>query len=187
LTGPEANVEREIKLRFESPEHARREIQALGAQPLRPRRLQADTVYDTPDRRLSSRAEVLRLRADGGTHCITFKSPVSHPTMKLREEFETGIGDGTLVGTILARLGFVVAFRYEKYREEFSLSDVVVAIDETPVGTFVEIEGSDAGILAVASALGRDPSEFVIESYRALFVRACEARGVAATDMLFSR
>ncbi len=180
-------MEREVKLRFASPEAARADVVALGAQPLRARRLQADVVYDTPDLTLASRAEVLRVRVEDGNHCVTFKTPVPHPTMKLREELETSVGDGPLLRSIFERLGLVVAFRYEKYREEFSLSDVVIAIDETPLGTFVEIEGSHAGILAVSAGLGRAPHDFVLESYRALFVQACAASGVTPTDMVFTR
>ncbi len=65
------------------------------------------------------------------------------------------VGDGSLVVRMLEELGFHVWFRYEKYREEFALDDVVVAVDETPVGTFVEIEGGDRGIDETAVALGR--------------------------------
>ena len=75
--------------------------------------------------------------------------------MKLRDEFETVVGDGVLLLRIFEELGFQVWFRYEKYREEFSHEDVIVAIDETPVGVFVEIEGSESGIAAMAAALGR--------------------------------
>ncbi len=182
-----ARMEREIKLRFEGPDAARTAILELGAVPLRARRLQSDTVFDTPARELSCRAEVLRVRVEDGHHSVTFKSPIPDETMKLREEIETTVGSGPVVMTILGRLGFVVSFRYEKYREEFTLGEVVVALDETPVGTFVEIEGSEAGIHAVATALGRGPHEFVLESYRALFVQTCEAIGTTPTDMIFAR
>ena len=40
---------------------------------------------------------------------------------------------------------------------------------------------------AVATALGRGPHEFVLESYRALFVQTCEAIGTTPTDMIFAR
>ena len=180
-------LEREIKLRFDSPDAARAAVLMLGATPLRPRRLQADAVFDTTDRRLSARGEVLRVRVEEGTHSVTFKSPVAHPTMKLREELETSVGDGRLLVTVFTKLGLEISFRYEKYREEFALEGVVIAVDETPVGTFVEIEGSDTGILSVARALGRGPADFVLVSYRDLFVQSCAKRGVAAADMVFSR
>ena len=86
---------------------------------------------------------------------------------------------------IFEELGYHVWFRYEKYREEYSHEDVTVAIDETPVGVFVEIEGGDRGIAAAARALGRSPADYVLDSYRGLFVRRCEELGVTPTDMLF--
>jgi adenylate cyclase class 2 len=103
----------------------------------------------------------------------------------MREELETVVGDGPMLLQILEALGFHVWFRYEKYREEFALDDVIVAIDETPVGTFVEIEGSDRGIGTTAEALGRGPSDYLLDSYRNLFADYCEQQGVAVTDMLF--
>lgn len=180
-------TEREIKLRFDSAETARAAVCAIGATPLRGRRLQSDAVFDTRDFALATRGEVLRVRVEEGHHCVTFKSPLPHPTMKLREELETSVGDGALVITILRRLGYVMAFRYEKYREEFAAGGVVIAVDETPVGTFVEIEGTDDGIMAAAAALGRTPDDFVLESYRALFVQSCQVAGVVPTDMVFAR
>ena len=72
-------------------------------------------------------------------------------------------------------------FRYEKYREEFSHEDVTVAIDETPVGVFVEIEGSEEGIAAMAEALGRGPADYLLDSYRGLFLKS----GLGGRDMVF--
>ena len=179
-------LEREVKLRFESPAAARAAVAASGAQPLRRRRLQSDVLFDTDQRVLSARGQVLRVRIEEGHNYVTFKSPAEHPTLKLREEIETGVEDGERLVTILLRSGFRIWFRYEKYREEFALDEVIVAIDETPVGTFVEIEGSDRGILAAVDALGRGPADFIIDSYRTLFVRHCNERGIPVGDMVFA-
>src|SRR6185369_13697574 len=116
-------LEREVKLRFESPQAARTAVAASGATPLRPRRLQSDILFDTDQRVLSARSQVLRVRIEEGHSYVTFKSPADHPTLKLREEWETSVGDGTCLVTILERAGFRIWFRYQKYREEFSLGE----------------------------------------------------------------
>ena len=180
-----APLEREIKLAFASPDAARAAVRNLGAAPLRARRLQSDTLFDTAQRTLSPRGAVLRVRRDADRYYVTFKNPSDHPTLKVREEWETGIGDAGVMTTILGQLGFEPWFRYEKFREEFSHNDVILAVDETPVGTYVEIEGSDAGIVATAAALGRGPADYVLESYRGLFVRFCAERNLPITHMLF--
>jgi adenylate cyclase class 2 len=95
------------------------------------------------------------------------------------------VGDGALLIHLFEELGFHVWFRYEKYREEFVLDDVVVAVDETPVGVFVEIEGGNRGIAEMAVALGRTPADYLVDSYRRLYLLDCEQRGIAPGDMLF--
>lgn len=180
------SVEREIKLRFESVEEARAAIMSTGATPLLGRRLQEDSLLDTIDEQLRKRRCVLRVRVECGKSRLTFKGPVQPGIMKIREELETVVGDGDVVLRVLAELGLKVWFRYEKYREEFAHEDVIVAIDETPVGVFVEIEGSESGIASMAQALGRSQDDYLVDSYRALFVQHLRASGLSATDMVFA-
>lgn len=180
-----ATLEREIKLRFSDAESARAAVIAAGATPLRGRRLQEDSLLDTDDEQLRMRRCVLRVRVESNKSYITFKGPVQPSLMKVREELETMVGDGALLVRLLEELGFHVWFRYEKYREEFAIDDVVVAVDETPVGTFVEIEGGSRGIEDTAIALGRTTSDYVVDSYRRLYLLECERRGVVPGDMLF--
>lgn len=178
-------LEREIKLTFGSAAEARAAILAAGAIPLHARRLQEDCLFDTADERLRRERCVLRVRVESGRSLLTFKGPVQPAAMKLREELETVMGDGEVMVQLLERLGFHVWFRYQKYREEFSHEGVVIAVDETPVGVFVEIEGDEAGITTMAGALERTIDDYVVDSYRTLYVRHCHARGVEPSDMVF--
>jgi adenylate cyclase, class 2 len=180
-----AALEREVKLRFDSAEAARAAVMATGATPVHGRRLQEDALLDSVDEELRQRRSALRVRVDGGRSILTFKGPVQPALVKVREELETIVADGHLLLRILGELGFHVWFRYQKYREEFEIDECIVAIDETPVGVFVEIEGDQNGIARVARALGRGPSDYMLESYRGLFVQYCRQRGVSARDMLF--
>jgi adenylate cyclase class 2 len=87
---------------------------------------------------------------------------------------------------VLEEIGLHVWFRYQKYREEFAHEDVIVAIDETPVGVFVEIEGGEQGIASMAEALGRTPDDYILDSYRGLFLKHREAFGLTGPDMVFA-
>src|SRR5260370_31152596 len=132
-----ATLEREIKLPFETADAARAAVLAIGATPLHGRRLQEDCLLDTTNDDLRRRRSALRVRQDGGRCLLTFKGPVQPASVKVREEIETPVGDGTQLMKILSELRFHVSVRSEKSRAEFALADCILAIDETPVGIFV--------------------------------------------------
>ncbi len=179
------NLEREIKLRFTSAVEARDAILRTGATTLRGRRLQEDCLLDTADERLRGQRSVLRVRMDQGRSLLTYKGPVQPSPYKLREERETIVSDGETMLYVLERLGFSVWFRYQKYREEFGAADAIIALDETPIGTFVEIEGSEEAIASIAVALGRRENDYIADSYRGLYVAHCTTTGAAVGDMVF--
>ncbi len=180
-----ASIEREVKLPFATADEARAAILAAGATPLHGRRFQEDCLLDDEEESLRRRRCVLRIRTEGGKSRLTFKGPVQPSSVKAREELETVVGDGVVLLRVFEELGLHVWFRYEKYREEFALEDVLLAIDETPVGVFVEIEGSEARIAAAAAALGRTRDDFVLDSYRTLWLKHRDATGRGGTDMVF--
>jgi adenylate cyclase class 2 len=165
-------LEREIKLPFASAVEARDAILRTKATLLRGRRLQEDCL-------------VLRVRSEQGRSLLTYKGPVQPSPFKLREERETVVADGETMRYILEQLGYTVWFRYEKYREEFGARDAIIALDETPIGTFVEIEGSQQAIETIAVDLGRAPADYIVDSYRGLYVRHCAATGRPVGDMVF--
>jgi adenylate cyclase class 2 len=180
-------LEREVKLLFPSADEARAAVQRTGASSVRARRLQQDTLFDTSDSALRGMGCALRVRVDAGVSTLTFKGSVQPGLMKLRDEHETAVEDGEALRRILTALGYQPWFQYEKHREEYAAPGVLIAIDETPVGTFVEIEGDEAGILHATEALGRRSEEYILHSYRTLFLERREALGLEGNDMLFRR
>ena len=79
------SLEREIKLRFDSVEDARKAVLSAGGTPRLGRRLQADALLDSEDELLRRRRCVLRVRVENGKSRVTFKGPVQPSIMKLRE------------------------------------------------------------------------------------------------------
>jgi adenylate cyclase, class 2 len=71
--------------------------------------------------------------------------------------------------SILEGLGLRPALRYQKYRETYEWEGQEIVIDETPIGTFLEIEGDHEGIARAATLLGFSPRDYIAESYVALF------------------
>jgi adenylate cyclase, class 2 len=180
-----AMLEREIKLRYRSAQEARDAVLAIGATALRARRFQDDALFDNEREELRQRRCALRIRREGSRNYVTFKGPVQPGPMKMREELETGVEDACVIQRVLEHLDLRVWFRYQKYREEYALDGVVVAIDETPIGTFVELEGTEAGISAAAAALGRTTADYILDSYCGLFMKYREALGFRGAHMIF--
>jgi adenylate cyclase class 2 len=106
--------------------------------------------------------------------------------MMTREEHETVVSDGDVLTRVLESVGLHVWFRYQKFREEFAAEDATIALDETPIGTFVEIEGGERAIESMARALGRKESDYVLDSYRGLFLQRRERLGLTGADMMFA-
>ncbi len=186
-------METEVKVEWPDLNELRRRVLDLGAVPLSARHFEDNHVLDLPDGRLRGRRCLLRVRVTGGITTLTFKGPpLSAGIFKQREELETSIGDDASLLRILAELGMEIWFRYQKYREEFVLhgmppsgSELYVALDETPIGNFVEIEGAETGIREVANRLGIDPAAFIRESYYDLYVRWCQSQGRVPGYMVF--
>lgn len=141
-------------------------------------------IVDTPDRALYGRGCVLRVRDDDGRAFLTFKGAIEPGPLKVREELETAAGSAERLLAILAALGYAPVFRYEKYREELALAGALVAIDETPIGTFLEIEGEADAIHDCARRLGFSAADYITASYRSLYLAA--AGDAAGGDMTFA-
>lgn len=178
MAGPR---ETEVKLRLDSVESARHLLRQAGAALARERHLEDNLLFDDPSGALREQGAVLRLRRTPHGGFLTFKGPRRiEGGVKSREERETGVGDPDALEAILDRLGFRPLFRYQKYRESWTLGGQAVEVDETPIGDFLEIEGDAQGIHAVAGRLGFSASDYVPESYIGLFF-AGGGRG----DMVF--
>ena len=176
-------VEREIKLSYDSPAVARRAVVEAGATPLRARRLQNDYLLDRETAPLGDRQCTLRVRVDDDRAYVTFKGAPGPGRMKVRDELETTVGNGELLLRLFEQLGFRVWFRYQKYREEFRRGDLVIAVDESPIGTFVELEGSESccGSAGIYSALRPADAAAILEP-KLEALRACGAKTLVTAN-----
>jgi adenylate cyclase class 2 len=180
-----ATNEIEVKLPFDSVEVARERIASAGARAKSARRFEDNAVFDRPVEPLAGTGILLRLRRTDGRALLTLKRPVSGAHRhKVREEHETAVADPDAVTRILDGLGLRIAYRYQKYRTLFELGGVELALDETPLGCFVELEGEPDRIDEVASRLGYGPDRYVLDTYLDLHERAARERGVPRGDLL---
>lgn len=115
---------------------------------------QVNVFYDHPDGRLRSGGCGLRIRTADNGSSVTFKGPLQPGPYKLRDEWETDIGDPAVLEAVFRGLGLREVFRFSKHRESWSLDGCQVDLDDVPeLGTFVEVEGPD--VASVARVLGR--------------------------------
>ena len=184
--------ETETKVAIPDLPAVRRRLRQLGFQVRQPRSFEENTLFDSAARVLRRRGCMLRLRSVGGRHWLTFKAPASKShRYKIRQECETELTDAPAAGKILAGLGLEPVFRYEKYRTVLvgpsGWSSGEVMVDETPIGDFLELEGSQQWIRRLARALGAAEEEFISKDYAALYVDWCRRRRRPVRHMVFPR
>ncbi len=172
-------VETEIKLRVDPGEleQLRGRMDELNAEVKAPRQEEKNRLFDFADGRLRSGGSTLRLRSYGGDSILTFKGPVlEDPRFKRRAEFQTRVEDAGALEQVLESLGLAPAARYDKVREirswRLEAGTVEVCLDETPIGTFVEIEGAAPAIGEALEALGWSGRESIRRSYLELYREA---------------
>jgi adenylate cyclase class 2 len=180
VSTPGSRQEVEIKLRLADAATGRRLLRKAGFRVSRRRAHEDNLLFDTPARALRAKGAVLRLRRCGRQATLTYKGPASVVRYKSRLELETSVADASAAERILALLGFVIVFRYQKYRTEYQggHSGVLATLDETPVGVFIELEGRPRSIDQAARRLGFKEVDYITYSYASLYqsARKAEAR-----------
>jgi adenylate cyclase class 2 len=135
---------------------------------------------------------------------LTFKRPTAqqasattsrYPAFgshKVRDEIEAQVTDTANLVKIFEGLGMRGWFRYEKYRTTYKLPatkswarDLLIEVDETPIGTFVELEGPPAAIDRAATELGYSKRDYILTNYLALYAEDCRRKGEQPQNMLF--
>ena len=178
--------ELEIKLFLTNLAVLQARLEEAGAQLLWQRIHEINLRYDTPDQRLTKNYQVLRLRQDNEAH-ITYKGPGEIISgVHDRREIEFIVDNFQAADQLLQALGYQISLMYEKYRTTYSMSDVMVTLDEMPYGDFIEIEGPDAkSIQAVTKQLGLRWEARVLASYTSLFEHLKTTHDLRFRDLSF--
>lgn len=177
----------EVKLPCGDLDAVRESLMSAGADLDTPLHHEVNDLYDDEAGRLAAKGCTLRLRRAGGDTILTFKGPARFSGgVKTREEREVHVSNPVEMEAILAGAGFLRRFRYEKKREEWSFSGCAVALDETPIGRYVEVEGSPTSIREAVSRLGLDFSEAIPYSYARLYALRRKEDPSLPPNMLFA-
>ncbi len=198
------NREIEIKLPITDLCAIQRKIVALGATP-QPRVREQNTLYDTFQSDLRRRSMLLRVRVEtpaphnkrAVSHervILTSKAPPHRSPSKTPSRYKERAEREQIVETkssrryiaTLTSLGFRPTFRYDKFRTTFRLPNLHLDLDETPAGTFLELEGEPQAIDRAARALGFTKKAYLRATYWDLYVADCRRRGTNPKNMLFA-
>lgn len=174
-------TETEVKIKIESIDAMKAKILEMRAELFKKRALQMDTAFDKKGK-LKKNGECLRIRDNA---ILTYKGPKQKGSkMKIREELEVMVDSGKYLAEILGKLGYFPTQKKEKYRESYIFHLTQICLDETPLGNFLEIEGSKEGVLDVAKQLGFSEKEFINKSYGALWEDYAKKHKIKG-DMVF--
>jgi adenylate cyclase class 2 len=182
-------IETEIKFRVDDRTELEGRLSSIGFQLITSRNFESNVLYDTADRRLRSKRELVRIRSYAGRWLLTHKripdSGIGENRHKHRVETETELSDGAALAEVFLSIGLIPVFRYEKWRSEWSDGEGHCVVDETPLGIFAELEGEPGWIDRIAEQLDLAPEERLTLSYGRLFDLWREQTGSTAQDLTF--
>lgn len=179
----------EIKLRLPGKlGKIRRTLRDLGFRVSKSRLYESNVLFDNAKRSLRNAGKLIRVRRVGPHMVLTYKGPSEQSQYKKRHEIEMNLHDASCMEEIFNQIGYHPVFRYEKFRTEYAKPPAhgKVLLDETPIGNFLEIEGSPRWIDRTARALGFSRSDYITRSYGYLYMAYCRERRSAPHDMVFS-
>ncbi|MBV9769231.1 MAG: class IV adenylate cyclase [Bryobacterales bacterium] len=183
------NFEIEIKLRLpENLTKIRRALRDLGFRVSKRRLHESNVLLDTSNHALRSHGKLIRLRSVGTQALLTYKGPSEQSRYKKRHEIEIELPDASKIEQIFTELGYRPIFQYEKFRTEFTKAPSTgkVMLDQTPIGNFLEVEGSPRWIDNTARLLGFSRNDYITRSYGNLYLAYCRERKTRPGDMLFT-
>jgi adenylate cyclase class 2 len=173
------NLEIEVKLACDDLDRLRQGGLSLKLE--KPRHFEDNWLLDLPDKPLFRLGAALRVRSVNGRGSVTYKGIVrqTHESrLKVREEIETAVDEPERLIELFERLGYQRSFRYQKYRTGYSVDlgvrKLKVELDETPMGSFIEIEGDEVSVLKALEAAGFTQTDIIRESYPELRRRVAE-------------
>ncbi|MCP5111492.1 MAG: class IV adenylate cyclase, partial [bacterium] len=137
---------------------------------------------------LRRKHQLLRVRQVGNRTILTFKGTPVTGKHKDREELETELANAGTFTRILNRLGMEPTFLYEKYRTEYARPDSktgIATLDETPIGTFIELEGPPEWIDRIAAEMGFNEQDYLTASYARLYYEQAVEGSRAPAKMVF--
>jgi adenylate cyclase class 2 len=180
-------TETEIKLGVPSVREARRRLRVAGFTISRRRVFENNIIFDTPQLTLRNSNRLLRLRQAGRITTVTYKGAPTVSRHKSREELELTASSAATMDAIFERLGFRPMFRYEKYRTEYrqKRGKGMATLDETPVGLYLELEGSPGWIDRTARQMGFGEPDYITASYARLYLDWCRKNRVKPSNMVF--
>ncbi len=182
-------AEIELKFSVQDIRALRSAAGALGFALVTERTFESNVLYDTADRQLRARREILRIRHYGDRCTVTHKRMADGGDgdlrYKTRIETESGVEDGDALAEIFTHLGYGPVFRYEKFRTEWEMEDGHLVLDETPIGIWAELEGQPLWIDATLEKLGIAGELRTTESYGKIFMRWKAETGSLAENLTF--
>lgn len=177
------NHEIELKFRNFDPQVIRKKLKNKGARFVG-RVFEKTIRFDTPNSNLEKIGRFLRIRT-GFKNTITFKQKIDNRKFREREEIELEISNPEKMKIILERLGFTKVLIMEKHREKWQLRETEVVIDILPMGTFLEIEGTEKSIKEMAKNLGLVLKDKILGTYWDLWKEFSKKKNIKDRNIIF--